>query len=404
MKALLFALTLAASAAPTLSGAAFARVAQQQQHLIGEVTAVSQDGGRITVKTDAGATVEVAVDEKTVYRRALPGQTSLRDAEPATRADVRAGDRVLVPNGGALAAGAAARQVVLMAREAVAERRERERDDWRRRGLTGRVAAINAAKKEITVEARGRGEAETIVVSAAADKVRFRRHAPDSLRPADAVSGSFADIRVGDQVRVLGEREAANSSRVVAEEILSGSVARLSGAVESVDAARGVVTLKDARTNQLVSVALGQRTTLRRLPEEFAAALRERREQRRAARAEGEANERRRGEGRGRQEGEGAGGRRREGGGGLDSRRGLEDLPAITLAELKRGDAVMVTATYGADASRLTAVSLVTGDAETISRMGRPRRRERDDVSTGLPGGVMGGNTGEQQQQRRNEP
>ena len=72
-----------------------------QQHLIGEVTAIDQAAGLITVRTDAGATVNVKTDERTLYRRLPPGETSLQKAEQITRADLRAGDRVLVP--GALA-------------------------------------------------------------------------------------------------------------------------------------------------------------------------------------------------------------------------------------------------------------------------------------------------------------
>ena len=96
------------------------------------------------------------VNERTIYRRLPPGQTSLSNAEAITSADVKVGDRVLVPGGAALADGSAgpARQVIVMAREAVAARREQQRDDWRTRGVNGRVTAIDAAKKEITIEAR----------------------------------------------------------------------------------------------------------------------------------------------------------------------------------------------------------------------------------------------------------
>src|SRR3712207_6288444 len=96
--------TLAAAAALVLANlsappAALARAAQQ--HLIGEITAVDAAAGRLTVKADTGASVEVTTDEKTVFRRMPPGQTSLDRAETITRAEVRVGDRVLVPNGAA---------------------------------------------------------------------------------------------------------------------------------------------------------------------------------------------------------------------------------------------------------------------------------------------------------------
>ena len=377
---------------PAASGAA-AR-ATQQQHLLGEVTAVDQTTGQITVKTDAGTSVTVSVNDQTVYRRVPPGQTSLENAERITRADVRAGDRILVPGGAQAGNQAAARQIIVMAREAVAARREQEREDWRTRGANGRVVAIDPAKKEITVEARSREGAETITVLASGD-VRFRRYAPGSLRPADAIPGSFADIRVGDQIRARGNREGL---RLTAEEIISGTVARLTGVVEAVDASRGEVTVKDGQTGRTLTVALGTNVTVRRIPAEYAETLRQRREQRRegaGAAAGGQAGER--AGGRRRREGAPDGERQRAGGRGPQQM--FENMPAITIAELKKGDAVLVMGTTGADASRVIAATLITGDAEIIQRMQRSQRgRSRSETtSPGLPGGIVGGGTGDRE-------
>lgn len=373
-----------------------------QAHLIGEVTAADAATGQLTVKTDAGASVQVSTDERTRYRRLPPGETGLDKAETITRADVRVGDRVLVPNGASGGEASAARQVIVMAREAITARREQEREDWRARGINGRIAAVDAVKKEFTVETRGREGAETITVAAAAGNVRFRRYAAGSLRPADAVAGSFAEIRIGDTVRVLGSREGA---RVTAEEVVSGTVARLMGTVEAVDAARNELSMKDSRTGQTVNVALVSNTTLRRIPAEFAETLRQRGERRREGageRIEGETREQRRERRRAqRPEGEAnrsGGGERgaRQGGGGGRGGQMFENLPKITVGELKKGDSVMITGTAGADASRVTAATLMTGDAEILQRLQRFQRGGRQEgMSPGLPSGVMGGGTGE---------
>ncbi|HEX8491808.1 MAG TPA: hypothetical protein VF658_03110 [Pyrinomonadaceae bacterium] len=386
------------------SPAAGGSIRAAQQHLIGEVTAIDSATRQLTVKTDAGSSVTVTVDERTIYRRVPPGQTTLENAERITSADVKIGDRVLVPSGAA-AGTTSVRQVILMAREAVASKREQEREDWRARGLSGRVVSIDPAKKEITVEARARGAAETVTIVASSSNVRFRRYAPGSLRPADAIPGTFADIRTGDQVRVLGQRDGA---RFTAEEIISGTVARLSGTVESVDAARGEVTIKENQTGQTITVALLTNTMLRRVPAEYVERLRQRREQRREGAqgaVEGQAGERR---GRRReQDGQGgqgdqSGERQRPGGGGRGPQGMLENLPAITVADLKKSDAVIITGTAGADASRVTAATLITGDAEVLQQMQRFQRGggrgRQDNLSPGLPGTVIGGGTGEREQ------
>jgi hypothetical protein len=384
LKLIVFALAFAAlfggavaSHAQTTTAANASASVSARQHLIGEVTAFDQSTGQFTVKTDAGASVSVATDDHTIYRRVPPGQTSLASAETITRADVHAGDRVLVPNG-ASGTQTAARQVIVMAREAVAARRAAEGDDWRRRGVNGRVASVDPANKEFTVEVRSREGSDKVTVAAGASSVRFLRYAPDSIQQKDATAANFSDIRVGDQARVLGNRD---GSRVTAEEVVFGTIARVNGTVESVDAAKGEVTIKDAQ-GRVVTVATGPHTTLRRFTAEAAQALQQQMEQRRAAAAaaaqaqaggtaDGQRVERRGGDG----GGNGAGPR----GGG---RQGMFDnLPAITLADVKKGDGVMVTGTQqGSDATHVTAASLVAGDAQVVQQLQQRFRR-------GGPGG-----------------
>jgi Cu/Ag efflux protein CusF len=420
-------LTAAALAALTLGGlgAARAQVTQnasaprpaRQQHLIGEVAAVDASTGRLTVKTDAGASVEVVPDAQTVFKRIPPGQSSLDRAEAISRTDVRVGDRVLVPNGAG--GGAAPRQVIIMARAALDEQREREREERRRRTLGGRVTAVDAARREITVQARGREGVQAVTVSTT-EATRFLRFAPDSLRTEHARAGALADVRVGDQFRATGERD-PSGARFAAEEVMTGTVTRVAGRITAVDAARGEVTVRNEQMNETFTVTLGERTSLRRMPAEFAAQLaerRERRERRRAGRDERQPgpqdspgprprrNQEGDGGGREGQPNEGGEGRRGAGGGrgegrgprgGRNFQQAFENFPAVTLAELKKGDSVLVTATAGADATRLTAVSLVTGDAELLRLLQRGAGGERN-LSPGLPGDVMGGGAGGREQ------
>ncbi|HEX6624150.1 MAG TPA: hypothetical protein VF064_10590 [Pyrinomonadaceae bacterium] len=378
-----------------------------QQHLIGEVTAIDQAAGLITVRTDAGATVNVKTDERTLYRRLPPGETSLQKAEQITRADLRAGDRVLVPGALAAGEGATVQQVIVTAREAASERRERE--DWRRRGVAGRVVALDEGRKTIVLETRGgRDAARAVTVDAADAGVRFLRYAPDSFRRADARPGAFPDIAVGDQLRALGERS-ADGSRVKAEEVVSGTVERIVGAVTSVDLARGEVSVKNEQTGQTVVITVGRNTTLRRVPREVAEELAARSEQREARRGERDDDAQRREERRNQRREE----RRRENaaddstapqsGGGQRARpagRSVQQifasLPVIKVEDLKKGDTAVVTATVGEDAARATAVSLIAGEASMLRWLQRFQRVADDlrDMTTGLPGTVMGGNTG----------
>jgi hypothetical protein len=73
----------------------------------------------------------------------------------------------------------------------------------------------------------------------------------------------------------------------------------------------------------------------------------------------------------------------------------LQNLPAITLNDLKKGDVVMVTGSAsGTDRSRITAMMLITGDADFLKRLiqlqGQPNR-DGQNMSPGLPSDVVGG-------------
>ncbi|MET0625382.1 MAG: hypothetical protein ABW250_20765 [Pyrinomonadaceae bacterium] len=392
-------------------GAGAARPARQR--LIGEVTAVDAAGKQLTVRADSGETATVTTNEQTTYLRMPPGETSLQKGQPAAFADVRVGDRVLAA--GISAPGGAARQVILMARAATAAGGGAGRDDGRR--LNGRVVSADASKKLIVVQTRGREGAEAVTVDASS-AARVLRYAPDSTRQADAQPGTLADVRPGDSLRATGERS-ADGRTFKAEEVLTGAFLRLTGKVTNVDAARGELTVSSEQGDQTVTLTLGSRSTLRRSTPEFEQTIAQRaerfgrREQRRAAgqggggaqgeagapregRREGERGRRREG-GEGEQRGEGGARRGGQGGGGNNIQQMMDALPAVTLADLKKGDAVAVTMTPGANASRATVVSLLTGPAEMLRGMQMFQRggpEGQRGMSPGLPSDVMGGGQG----------
>jgi hypothetical protein len=396
-------LTLATVGAQTQQGGA-----APKQRLVGEVTAVDASARQVTVRSDTGESVTVSVGDQTTYTRMPPGETNLQKGEAAAFADVRVGDRVLAP--GISAAGGTASRIILMARAGVAG--GQQRDDGRRLG--GRVVSTDPSKKLIVVQARSREGAEPSVTIDASGDVRFMRLAPDSQRPADAQPGSFADIKPGDSVRATGTR-GADGGPFKAEEVISGAATRFIGTVSSVDASRGTLTVKNELTGQNMTLTFGARSTLRRVTPEFEqevarqrAEFAQRREQRQQRRAAGEGGQAQ-GEG-GRERSRGDGERRRGDGerrGGDGERRGpgggpgrgnfqqmFDSLPAVTLAELKKGDAVVVTATPSTDASRATVVTLVTGAAEFLRGMQQFQGGGQRGMSPGLPGDVLGGGQG----------
>ena len=385
-----------------------------QGRAVGEVVSVDASARQVTIRTDEGKSVSISAGEQTSITRVPPGAAAADKAVKIPLAEITVGER-LFARGVESADGAsiAARQIVVTSRAAGAATAQAGSNDAQQPGRTvfGRITALNPAKREIQLATRTREGAETLTVTAPSDAARIRRYAPDSLDIKNAVAASFNELRVGEQLRATGERS-ADGTRFTAEEVVAGSVLRVGGIVTAVNSATGELRIKTEQTGQTHTIHIGKRSMLRRIPAELSASLSEGRGERRERRegetaAEGGANAEARAarrEARRNSSGSGesganpqAGGeRRRGGGGGRNLMQMLENLPAITLDEIKKGDAVLVTGTTsGQDESQLTAVALVTGDPAFLSRLnqfqGRGTRRNGQNPSPGLPGDVIGG-------------
>jgi len=320
-------------------------------YVLGEATAVDAATRQLTLKTDAGAELQVQVPEDARVVRAKPGAKDLAEARPLTLAEIAVGDRIMVRAAAEPAGGAPlrARQVVVMNRDDVARQHEEERGEWRRRGLVGVVTAVDAAKGEVTLQTGRRPGAPSTVVATAGRAVAFRRYAPDSVKFGDAQASTFTAIQVGDELRALGQRTEAGPFE--AEQVVFGSFRLVAGSVTSIDAARSELVIRDEESRRSLTVSVGPDARLRRLPPEIA--------QRLSRPRDPDAP----GAGAGWRAGAGPGGERprwnREGGSGAEDF--VERLPPTSLGELKVGDRVLVSSTKGNDASRLTAIALVSG-------------------------------------------
>jgi hypothetical protein len=384
-----------AQQAGSTAAAPAAQAGVSANRVIGEVTAVDASGRKITVKADGGTVVSVLVDDKTSFKRAQPGAKNLEGATDISFTDVGVGDRVLAL--GRVSAdqqSVPARAVVVMTKADIAQKQEHDRAEWRRRGISGTVTALNPQAREITVQVRSREGVHPVVIAAETSKVVFRRYAPDSIKFSDARPSSFDDIKVGDQVRALGDKN-EDGSRLTPEEVVSGSFRTLAGKVVAVDGASSEIKLQDQQTKQQVAVAVRPDTLLKRLPPEFGAMM--------AMRAQGAGpgggpgrpaggspeggsgaggGMQRPGGGPGGGQGGGPGGPRGPRGGGFDFQDVLERLPAVSVSELKPGDMIIVSSTIGADPSRVTAIAVVSGVEALLNAM---QARQM-----GAPGGNRG--------------
>ncbi|HEY2964635.1 MAG TPA: hypothetical protein VGJ37_19615 [Pyrinomonadaceae bacterium] len=357
------------------------------KHAIGEVKSIDAAAKQITIKTDAGSMVTVSVSDKTSYKKLAPGEQALTNATDVTFADVAEGDRIMAR--GAVAAdqkSVPALMVIVMTKGDLAKKQEAERAEWRRRGILGVVTALKPETHEITIAHRAMGGNQSIVMQVS-DKTEMRRYAPDSIKFSDAKPSSFEELKVGDQLRALGDR-AEDPLRFNPQKVVTGSFRTVGGVVTAIDPATGEVKINELEKKTPLTIVIKHDAVLRRFPPASEMGMMmggfrggqggpgagggQGGQAPQGGQGQGQPAARPQGGG-----GPGAGG---SGGGGPGGQRGgggnindmLERLPTISLADVKVGDTIIVSSTQGVDPHRLTAISLLTG-ADGLLAMLAPR-------------------------------
>ena len=206
-----------------------------------------------------------------------------------------------------------------MSKTDIAHKRERERDDWTKRGVAGTVSSLNAEKNEIALDTRTPEGPKPIVLTAGA-QTQFRRYAPDSVRFSDAKPSTFAELKVGDQLRALGTKS-ADGTRFSPEQIVAGSFQTIGGVITEINVEKHEIKINDIQSKQAVTVVVTKDSSMSKLTPELLEALKK---------------------------------------GSGDLQEMFDRLPTFTLQELRAGDSILISSTKGADATRVTAIAIVS--------------------------------------------
>jgi Cu/Ag efflux protein CusF len=348
-------------------------------NLVGAVQTIDPANGQITLHTDDGKTVKITPHAGAKFLRLPPGEKSMANAKPITANDIGPGDRVLAR--GELSddkASMAASTLVVMTKADIAQKQQADQAEWGKRGVAGLVTAVDAKAGEVTINTRTAEGLKPLII-VANDKTAVSRYAPDSVKFADAKTGTLADIKPGDQVRALGAKS-DDGTHYEAEELVSGSFRNVAATVTTIDLAANTIKVMDLTTKKPLLVHVNADSTLRKLPETVARMIAMRAAAgaggaggaggaQRAPGAQGARSAQTGAPAGGAQgvsaEAGGPGGMR--GGRGGDMQQMLERLPAIKLEDLKPGDAIIVSSTEGADPGQVTAITLVAGVEPILS-------------------------------------
>jgi Cu/Ag efflux protein CusF len=336
-------------------------------------TVQTLSGNSITVKNDAGATMQVTVEDGARLLRIEPGQKTLAGASPFSLSDLQTGDRVMA-RGSTNADGKSLAATMLVAIKGadIAQKQEKEREDWQKNGTGGLVKAVDPAAGTVTVST-GPSGARMMVIHVAPTTI-VRRYAPGSVKFDQAIKGTLDQIKPGDQLRARGSK-GADGATLDAEEIVSGSFLNLAGPIQAVNADASTITLTDTASKKPVVISVTPDSEVKKLDPAVA--------QRIAARLSGAGAKRPDGSsggsgapGAGSAQGAGgpasggpgssggdrpAGSGRGPGGGGPDFQQLLARAPSVTLKDLQKGNMVIVVATEGQTPQSATAITVVAG-------------------------------------------
>ena len=344
----------------------------------------SINGSALVLTADGGSEVSVTVASNAKIVQVAPGEKDLKSATPIALTDLQVGDRILVRGRASddaktmMAVG-----VIAMKRTDLEAKKTQDREDWQKRGIGGLVSAVDPATGTITISTGTGASAKTVAIHTTKGTV-LRRYAPDSVQFDAAKPAALDQIKPGDQVRSRGTKS-ADGSEFAADEIVSGTFRNLAGIITAIDASAQTISLTDLISKKPMVVKITAQSQLRKIPAQMAQiiAFRLKGGATGASGAAGTAGASGQGGAapagatpnggsanggppnggqRSGGAGAGAGGGNGSGGGGRgDFQQIVSRLPASSLADFQKGDAVMVVSTQGTDADGVTAITMLGG-------------------------------------------
>lgn len=337
-----------------LTAASINLTAQTSTRVLGTLTELN--GNALTVKSDAGQLQSFTVTADTIFKRIAPGQKDLSTADTITLADITKGDRVLVTLDTSTPPNAV--RIIAIKQQDLALKQQKDSEDWQKNGVGGLVKSVDSSSNGIQITSGIGAAAKTITIHTSPSTI-LKRYAATSVNYDQAKPAPFTTIHVGDQLRARGTKS-ADGTDLVATEIVSGTFLNLSGKLDSIDTAASTISLKDLTTKKTVTVHITADAQMRQLPDQMAQALGARLK----AGTNGNAVPTTASSGTQSQSGaqrpsygNGSGGT--NGAGARDPQQMLNRAPQIHLADLKKGDVVMMVATD--DGTQVTAITLLSG-------------------------------------------
>jgi hypothetical protein len=352
------------------TGAVCAAQQSTVESVVGAVTNIDKNGRSATIKIDTGTVITLKTDDGTICLRTHANEKTLAKAVPIQFTEINVGDRVL-GHGTRSENEFLAQRVVVLTKADVEKKREGELDEWRRRGIGGIVRDLNVHTQEVNLELRGTATGGRVMIVTA--KADFRRYASGTLRFEDAQPSNFMDLRVGDQLRALGDKGADGAFR--AEKIISGAFKTIGVTISEIDLQRNEIKATSLDQKKPIVISITKDSVLHRIPPLVALAIAQKAMANKLASA-----------GTSSLQASPAPKASPAAGQSIDVQQVIDGLPTISAGDLKPGDVLAVTSAVEKDESRVTAIELVAGVDLVLKAIApKPGKPQVVRLSAGLP-------------------
>jgi hypothetical protein len=225
------------------------------------------------------------------------------------------------------------------------------------------VNAVNSETGTVSMQIAGRADSAVVVVKAG-PHTEQRRYRTDSARFSDARASTISDIQVGDQMQALGER-ASDGKSMTAEKMVSGSFRNFTATVATVNPAQQEISVSVAGNGPAVIVKIAPGSLLRRLSPQASAQL---------------------------------AGKNASKTGVPGTRNTLDNAVTLTVAELRRGDAVVIATGNGhpeGTGAPIAAFAVIAGVEPLLKRSAEAQREMVGSWNLSLDPGASGGREGQ---------
>lgn len=245
--------------------AAFAQAPSPYTSVQGSITKVDTAAKVISVKTDTADTT-VKFSDQTKLLELPPGEADVKKATPIKVDGISAGDHILARVQSKDPTGLPAGTIYINRASDIAKENAAKAQEWQTQAVSGFAESIDIAGKKAAIKVKGAaGAPDRDVELDLSGPVSYQRFSDKSLEYERA---DLAGVKPGDHVRVLGTKN-ADVTQIKVTDLAADAIRQIGATVKSIDPATGTITAVDT-SKKPVTINVRPATKLKALDEQTA--------------------------------------------------------------------------------------------------------------------------------------